>query len=145
MSTEYRKEIPAISIRQPWAELILLGKKTIEIRKWNTTFRGTLYLHTGKKPDGYRILDLGMQDAFRGGYVGTIDVSSIVPLTPRLWEHWRDLHLSNGQFRNGLYGWIITHPRRFITPIPGPGSLRIFYPEADIAEILDNARNNLKI
>jgi hypothetical protein len=38
----------ALSIKQPWAELILLGRKTV--RSWSTDFRGLLALHTGKKP-----------------------------------------------------------------------------------------------
>lgn len=41
----------ALSLRQPWAELILQGKKTIETRKWNTKFRGEFYIHAAKQID----------------------------------------------------------------------------------------------
>jgi ASCH domain len=44
------RSLVALSIKQPWAELILLGRKTIEVRSWSTNFRGLLALHTGKRP-----------------------------------------------------------------------------------------------
>ena len=30
---------------QPFADLIISGKKTIELRKWNTNFRGEFLIH----------------------------------------------------------------------------------------------------
>lgn len=34
-----------LSLREPWASLILLGKKRIETRSWRTKYRGPLCLH----------------------------------------------------------------------------------------------------
>lgn len=130
------KPIPAISIRQPWAELILQGEKTIEIRSWTDSYRGDLYLHTGKMADGYRIFDLNIPDVFRGGYVGIIELVSIVPFTPERWTQWRYKHLSEGPYRGGEFAWIIRNPRRFLRPIPGPGRLRLFQPEGEIQQML---------
>jgi len=39
--------IPALSIRQPWAWLIVHGHKDIENRDWSTPFRGQLLVHAG--------------------------------------------------------------------------------------------------
>ena len=41
----------ALSLKQPWAELILQGKKTVETRTWNTEFRGSFYIHASKQID----------------------------------------------------------------------------------------------
>ena len=38
-----------LSVCQPFAELIIEGKKTIELRKWNTKFRGEFLVHAAKK------------------------------------------------------------------------------------------------
>ena len=38
-----------LSVCQPFAELIVQGKKTIELRKWNTKFRGEFLIHAAKK------------------------------------------------------------------------------------------------
>lgn len=40
--------IPALSIRQPWAWLIVNGHKDVENRDWSTSFRGPLLIHAGK-------------------------------------------------------------------------------------------------
>ena len=40
----------ALSLRQPWANLIACGKKTIETRTWATDFRGELLIASSKKP-----------------------------------------------------------------------------------------------
>ena len=39
--------IPALSIRQPWAWLIVNGYKDIENRDWPTVFRGRMLIHAG--------------------------------------------------------------------------------------------------
>jgi hypothetical protein len=41
----------ALSIKQPWAGLIVAGKKTVEVRTWPTARRGPVLIHTGKIPD----------------------------------------------------------------------------------------------
>ena len=132
--------IPAISIKQPWAELILQSKKTIEIRPWDNPYRGDLYLHTGKMADGYKIFTLNMPDVFRGGYVGVMELTTIVPFTPERWEKWRKQHLSEKPFRPGLYAFIIRNARRFIQPIPGPGELKLFWPKPEIVEKLNRSQ-----
>ena len=38
-----------LSVCQPFADLIIQGKKTIELRKWNTKFRGEFLIHASKK------------------------------------------------------------------------------------------------
>lgn len=41
--------IKALTIRQPWAQLIALGVKTIETRSWSTRYRGPLAIHAAAK------------------------------------------------------------------------------------------------
>lgn len=46
----------ALSIRQPWAWLIVNGHKDVENRTWPTSFRGKFLVHAGRTfdHDGYR-------------------------------------------------------------------------------------------
>jgi hypothetical protein len=37
--------------RQPYAEFLVSGMKTIEVRKWKTKFRGQLFVHASKNID----------------------------------------------------------------------------------------------
>jgi hypothetical protein len=41
----------ALSIKQPWANMIAAGEKTIETRTWATPYRGQLLIVSSKKPD----------------------------------------------------------------------------------------------
>jgi hypothetical protein len=40
--------MPSLSIRQPWAWLIVNGHKDVENRDWPTKFRGAFLVHAGK-------------------------------------------------------------------------------------------------
>lgn len=40
----------ALSIRQPWAWLIVNGFKDIENRSWDTKYRGAVLIHASSKP-----------------------------------------------------------------------------------------------
>ena len=40
----------AITIKQPWASLIVAGIKDIENRTWKTSFRGRVLIHAAKTP-----------------------------------------------------------------------------------------------
>ena len=49
-----------LSISQPFADLIVKGKKTIELRSWNTNFRGEFLIHAPIKirKDDYKRLKI---------------------------------------------------------------------------------------
>ena len=38
----------ALTLHQPWANLVALGHKQIETRSWATKYRGALAIHAGK-------------------------------------------------------------------------------------------------
>ena len=41
----------ALSVKQPWANLIASGLKTIETRTWATAYRGPLLIVSSKRPN----------------------------------------------------------------------------------------------
>ncbi len=41
----------ALSIKQPWAALLVHGLKTIEVRRWPTARRGRILIHAARVPD----------------------------------------------------------------------------------------------
>lgn len=40
-----------LTIKQPWATLIIQGDKRFEFRSWQTKYRGDLLIHAGKGID----------------------------------------------------------------------------------------------
>jgi len=73
-----RRPIHAISIRQPYVELILRGIKKAEYRTRPTNIRGRVYLYTAKKPGdwpaGWRKVRAEPGDLPTGVIVGTVDI-----------------------------------------------------------------------
>ncbi|MGS4345124.1 ASCH domain-containing protein [Myroides odoratus] len=58
------KEITkALSVKQPWAELICLGVKDIENRTWRTRYRGRVYIHASMYPDKNAIISKEREQA----------------------------------------------------------------------------------
>jgi len=39
----------AITVQQPYASFIAVGEKLIETRSWSTKYRGTVFIHSGKR------------------------------------------------------------------------------------------------
>lgn len=87
----------ALSIRQPWAWLIVNGYKPIENRSWPTRYRGELLIHAAKGMTRAEYEDardlaehLGItipQPAAleRGGIVGQVTMSGCVDDSPSPW------------------------------------------------------------
>jgi ASCH domain len=46
-----RRPAYALSLKQPWAALLVAGHKTIEVRKWPTAVRGRVFIHAARTVD----------------------------------------------------------------------------------------------
>jgi hypothetical protein len=134
----------ALSVRQPWAELILTGRKTIEVRGWETDYRGPLWLHTGRHVDSVLEAAYGFDDLFRGGFVGCVDLVSVVPLDRVRWDRWRAKHLAFGPLKPLQFGWILKGARRLAEPLPAPGQLGLFEPPQDVLIDLERRLSNAR-
>ena len=112
----------ALSIKQPWAELILQGKKKIELRKWNTKFRGEFLIHSSKSPDVVAMKKFGFKDLPCGFILGKVELAGIKKYkdNPEEFETDRNLHLATMNFGN--FGFILKNVQR-IDPIKCNGSL----------------------
>ena len=89
----------ALSIRQPWAWLIVNGHKDIENRTWRTRERGTILVHAsqGMTAQEYadvrsflflRAMDIDLpyrEDLERGGIVGQVDIVDCVAQSASPW------------------------------------------------------------
>ncbi len=100
-----------LSLKQPYAELILQGKKTIELRKWNTQFRGTFLIHASKSPDVTAMKQFGFQDLPQGGIVGRATLLDVKHYSSSE-EHRKDQHLHLASSSWGNYGFMLTDIQR---------------------------------
>ncbi len=119
----------ALSIKQPWAELILQRKKTIEIRTWNTEFRGYFLIHASGRAEhaALRIYRFNLKDLLLGALVGVAKLVDVVVYRNRKdFLKDRDRHLSlPGYEKYPLYGFVLEDVKR-IKPIKYKGKLGFF-------------------
>ena len=114
----------ALSLKQPFAELILQGKKKIELRKWNTNFRGEFLIHSSKIPDKKSMKEFGFEKLPCGFIVGKAKLIDVKKYETEE-EHKKDknLHLASSLWGN--YGFILKDVKR-IKPIPAKGMLNFW-------------------
>jgi hypothetical protein len=114
----------ALSIKQPWAELILRGRKKIELRKWNTKFRGEFLIHASKIPDIKSMKKFGFTNLPCGFIVGKAKLVKVKRYcNDDEFIKDRDLHLATSDWGN--YGFILKDVKR-IKPIPAKGQLNFW-------------------
>jgi hypothetical protein len=118
----------ALSVRQPWVELILQGRKTIELRTWSTTHRGALALHAAQKlkDADCEAHSLDPEALPRGALVGQVELVDVIELDAAGYEALRGEHLSLKEWPGGLYGWRFSHPTRLEEPIAMSGKQGLF-------------------
>jgi predicted transcriptional regulator len=115
----------ALSLKQPYAELILEGKKKIELRKWNTNFRGEFFVHASKNPDKESMKRFGFATLPLGALVGKANLVD-VKIYNNEEEHSKDnnLHLASSYWGNN--GFVLENPTRISPIIPFKGQLNFF-------------------
>src|SRR3990167_7080588 len=111
----------ALSLKQPFAELILQGRKKIELRKWNTNFRGRFLIHSSKVSDKKAMKKFGFKDLPCGYLIGRADLIDVRKYKTKE-EHNSDkaLHLASELWGN--YGFVLKNVKR-IRKIPFNGKL----------------------
>lgn len=112
--------IKAISVKQPWANLIASGEKTIETRTWATEYRGEVLIVSSKTP---AIHPAGFAIAI----VKLVDCRPMVR---------RDEMAACCPVYEGAFSWVLRDIKR-IKPFPVRGQLGLYDVElpTDIAKI----------
>ena len=118
----------ALSFRQPWAELILQGRKTMDLRTYGTGHRGPLAIHASKTVERDACREHGLDpDALdTGGVLGVVQLIDIVPLNEADYGARRDEHLAGRSYQEGMHGWVLEHPQRLPQIVPVRGRMSLF-------------------
>lgn len=112
-----------LTLIQPFASLIVDGRKLIETRSWPTKHRGTIGLHAGAKVDKAACADFGyhLPEVPTGAILGVATIIDCVqfpsPIAPP------DRY---GDFTPGRFGWILDKIERFAKPIEAKGMLGLW-------------------
>jgi hypothetical protein len=119
----------ALSVRQPWAWLILHAGKDIENRNWRTNFRGRVLVHASKGMTSMEYESAAMflttciprdiilpapSELQRGGIIGAVDITGCFVKHHSPWF-------------TGFYGFALANPEP-LEFIPCRGDLSFFRP-----------------
>ena len=118
--------LPCLSVRQPWATLIVAGIKDIENRTWSTNYRGPAGIHSSSTMTDREFMEAcewlaGWIPKFSaarfradkfplGQILGTITITGCVEVSRSVWFQ-------------GPYGFVLEDAKRFVEPIPAKGRL----------------------
>lgn len=106
-----------MTVKQPWAGLIIRGDKTVENRSRKTNIRGRIAIHAGRSIDRGGIdfcaaNSIPLPDMRTGEIIGTVEIIDSV-------TH------SDSIFFRGPHGYLLANPAS-CAPIPIRGMLGFF-------------------
>lgn len=135
-----------LSLKEPYATLIKLGKKKIETRSFKTNYRGELYIHASstKIPKVWKnnkdLMNLVKEETLNFGYIicKCNLVDCIYMDEEFLDEIKKDkLELICGDYKLGRYAWILKDIEVLDKPLFAKGKLGIWNYEEDINNIIN--------
>src|SRR5574344_705037 len=111
----------ALSVKQPWALLIVNGVKDIENRTRKTNYRGRILIHASGKPDKielemsgqatvqemqmFSVLNKVEENELFGCVIGSVEIVDCVKNNPSVWAE------------KNVWNWVLTNPVLFKKPI----------------------------
>jgi len=136
--------VKALSLRQPWADLVVQGKKTLELRNWTVNYRGPLAIHASLTVNevACRSYSIQPETLTTGALIGIVELVDITQLDTETFTARQAEHLAYGFYEppvegKPLYGWILSNPHELPHPIPFHGRMGLFnIPD----ELLDDGR-----
>jgi len=126
--------VKALTLTQPWATLVITGRKRFETRSWWTGYRGQLAIHAAKGMPGWaketaREFGLDPDVLPRGVILGTVHLKAVASTSDvRRGLEWADDHLelAAGDYDDGRWAWQLVMPRAFSETIPTRGMLGLW-------------------
>ena len=117
-----------LSVSQPFADLIITGKKTIELRKWNTNFRGEFLIHAPLKVRNDDCKRLKLNKKFvRGAIVGKATIYDVKKYNSiKELQKDKKSHYASQDLENKKFGFMLKNAKQFRIPIPCKGRLGLF-------------------
>ena len=120
----------ALTVKQPWASLIINGYKKYEFRSWKTSYRGKLYIHAGKAMENdakKRFKSYNLDYTF-GAIIGEVTLVDCIPVDEKFNDellkidplvYGRSNHVSN-------YAWKLEDVVIYDEPIYMKGQLGLW-------------------
>jgi hypothetical protein len=141
------KTMKAITVKQPWASLIVEGIKDIENRTWKCPQKyigKRVLIHAGMKPDNIKLeiegqasvkeiqmfsaLGRAEDDSIFGCIIGSVEIVDCVINHPSIWAEKSEGVMVGHTFvhkpeNKVIWNWVLANPIKFDKPTPCKGKL----------------------
>lgn len=120
-----------LTIKQPWATLIMEGHKRFEFRSWKTKYRGDLLIHAGKGVDKEAMRRLAKyipEDMPTGKILGKVTLIDCIKCDEKIKEvclkENKDVYAKSTFVER--YAWQLVNVKVFDEPIEAKGKLSLW-------------------
>ena len=117
-----------LTIKEPWASLIINGYKEYEFRSWKTNYRGKILIHAAKSIDKEKINELNYNLSYSSGeIIGEATITDCILVDE---EFNKELIKNNktvyGNNHIGLYAWKLENIKKYDKKIKVKGKLGLW-------------------
>ncbi len=119
-----------LTIREPWASLIMEGYKMYEFRSWKTNYRGKILIHAGKsleKDNATKFADYHLSYVL-GAIIGEAELVDCIlvdePFIKELQK--RDPIVYGPSEHKRIYAWKLVNVKKYKKPVFATGKLGLW-------------------
>lgn len=118
-----------LTIKEPWATLIVNGYKKYEFRSWKTNYRGKILIHAGlgiDKESLYLFKDYNLEYS-RGEIIGEAEITDCILVDEKFnKELYQMNNLVYKHNHLGLYAWKLENIKKYNKKISVKGKLGLW-------------------
>ena len=119
-----------LTIREPWASLIINGYKKYEFRSWKTNYRGKILIHTSQKIEKEmlsRFKDYNL-NCIGGSIIGEVELTDCILVDENFNQNLRKIdNIVYGRSNHvEKYAWKLENVKKYDEPIPMKGKLGLW-------------------
>ena len=126
----------ALTIRQPWADLIVNGYKKYEFRSWKTNYRGRILIHAGMSLGKYQVEKFSdyKLSLNKGAIIGEAVITDCILVDEDFANRLNEIEpLVYGQSGHvEKYAWKLENVKKYDSPIIVKGKLGLWNYVGDV-------------
>ena len=118
----------ALTIKEPWASLIINGYKEYEFRSWKTNYRGKILIHAGMSNENISKFDIYNLEYSKGEIIGEAELVDCILVS----EEFNNELLKKNSLVYGktnhtsTYAWKLENIKKYDKKIPCKGKLGLW-------------------
>lgn len=119
----------ALTIKEPWASLIIDKYKTYEFRSWHTKYRGKIYIHASTSIDKESLKQFNDYNiSIKPGHIiGEAEITDCILVSDAFDQELRQKDKQvYGSDHLGYYAWQLKNIKKYENPIPAKGQLGLW-------------------